>query len=138
MSTILGIDPGMRKSGYAFVCENGTVLKRGIESVEKLHATLSAVLARHPADVMAIGAGTNAARITALLATLGLPVYLIDERETTLLARKLYYAENPPRGLQRLLPLGLRFPPRPIDDFAAEIIAQRWLAGHGGKTGQPS
>lgn len=138
MSTVLGIDPGMRKSGYALVSENGSVLERGIESVENLHASLSAVLGRHAADVMAIGAGTNAARITALLATLGLPVYLIDERETTLLARALYYAENPPRGLQRLLPLGLRFPPRPIDDYAAEIIAQRWLARHGGKTGQPS
>ena len=128
----------MRKAGFALVSDAGVVLERGIESVERLAERLSSLLTRHRADVLAIGAGTNAARVPAGLAPLGLPVYLVDERETTLRARGLYYAENPPRGLQRLLPLGLRFPPRPIDDYAAEIIARRWVARHGGKTGEPS
>ena len=138
MSAVLGIDPGMRKAGYALVSGEGSVLERGVESVDELPARLSALLSRHPADLIAMGAGTNAARVTAGLAALGLPVYLVDERETTLRARTLYYADNPPRGLQRLLPLGLRFPPRPIDDYAAEIIARRWVASHEGKTGEPS
>lgn len=134
MSTILGVDPGMRKAGYAFVAEDGRVTERGIEPIDRLCDRLVPLVARHGAGVLVIGSGTNAARISAYLAPLGLPVYLVDERETTLRARGLYYAENPPRGLQRLLPLGLRFPPRPIDDYAAEIIARRWVACREGKT----
>lgn len=135
MSSILGIDPGMRKAGYAFIAQDGEVPARGIEPTERLCDRLTPLVERYGATVLVVGSGTNAAKITACLAPLGLPVYLVDERETTLRARSLYYAENPARGLQRLLPLGLRFPPRPIDDYAAEIIARRWVACHGGKKG---
>lgn len=128
----------MRKAGYALVAADGTVTERGIEPISGLPGRLAALLDRHRADVLAIGGGTNATRVAAALGPLGLPLYLVDERETTLQARRLYYAENPPRGLARLLPLGLRFPPRAIDDYAAELIARRWLACHEGKTGQPS
>lgn len=138
MSGVLGIDPGMRKAGYALLGDRGVVLARGIEPVERLHGRLEALLRQHSVEVLALGAGTNAGKIAAALAPLGLPVRLVDERETTLRARRLYYAENPARGLQRLLPMGLRFPPRPIDDYAAEIIARRWVACHEGKTAQPS
>ncbi len=128
----------MRKAGYALLSTDGTVCARGIEPIEALFSSMAAVLEQHRVEVLAIGAGTNATRITASLAPLGLPVYLVDERETTLHARRLYYAENPARGIQRFLPEGLRLPPRPIDDYAAEIIARRWLDQHGGKTAQPS
>ncbi|HUY41749.1 MAG TPA: pre-16S rRNA-processing nuclease YqgF [Candidatus Dormibacteraeota bacterium] len=138
MSGVLGIDPGTRKAGYALLGDRGVVLARGIEPVDRLHGRLEALLRQHPVEVLALGAGTNAGKIAAALAPLGLPVRLVDERETTLRARRLYYAENPARGLQRLLPMGLRFPPRPIDDYAAEIIARRWVACNEGKTAQPS
>ena len=135
MSAVLGIDPGMRKAGYALVLQDGSVAERGIEAVDDLFAAMSLLVERNRVDVLAMGGGTNAARVTAYLAPLGLPVYLVDERETTLHARRLYYAENKPTGLQRLLPSGLRFPPRPIDDYAAEIIARRWLARKGKRQG---
>jgi RNase H-fold protein (predicted Holliday junction resolvase) len=138
VTAILGVDPGMRKAGYAFLAQDGRVLDRGIESVERLLARLSDLCALYPTGVLAMGAGTNAAKITAVLAPLGLETRLVDERETTLRARSLYYAENPPRGLQRLLPPGLRFPPRPIDDYAAEIIALRLLERDRGKAAAPS
>ncbi len=135
MSGVLGVDPGMRKAGYAFLDENGNVVARGIEGIEALPERLRALLDRHPARALALGSGTNATSVARRLVSLDLPTHLVDERETTLHARRLYYAENPPRGLGRLIPVGLRFPPRPIDDYAAEIIARRWLACHEGKTG---
>lgn len=138
MTPLLGIDPGVRKAGYAFLGRDGRVQARGVEPIDRLCDRLVPLLERYGAEALVIGSGTNAARITACLAPLGLPVYLVDERETTLRARRLYYAENPARGLQRLLPMGLRFPPRPIDDYAAELIARRWVACHEGKTGQLS
>ncbi len=62
-----------------------------------------------------------------MLATLGIPIELVDERETTLLARKRYFQAHPPRGWRRLVPRGMLLPPRPIDDFAALLIAERLL-----------
>jgi hypothetical protein len=34
----------------------------------------------------------------------------------------------PPRGLQRLIPQGLRIPARPIDDIVAILLIERYLA----------
>jgi hypothetical protein len=36
---------------------------------------------------------------------------------------------HPPRGWRRFVPRGMLLPPRPIDDFAALLIAERLLAG---------
>ena len=52
---------------------------------------------------------------------------MVDERATTLLARRRYFDANPPRGWKRLVPRGMLLPPRPIDDFAAVLIAERLL-----------
>lgn len=131
MSAVLGIDPGVRKAGYALLDATGSVVLRGIEPVETLVARLEALLAVHAVVAMAIGAGTNSRALSARLSSLGVPIRLVDERDTTLRARSLYYAENPASFWQRLLPLGLRFPPRPIDDYAAELIARRFLALEG-------
>ncbi|HEY9086419.1 MAG TPA: hypothetical protein VIN40_10875 [Candidatus Tyrphobacter sp.] len=136
--SVLGIDPGMRKAGYALISGDGSVLARGIEPIEGLGPRIAALVAAHAVATLAVGAGTNARQIVAQLGSLGIPLRLVDERETTLRARRLYYAENPPRGWQRLLPLGLRFPPRPIDDYAAELIARRFLAGGGGEKAAPA
>jgi RNase H-fold protein (predicted Holliday junction resolvase) len=76
---------------------------------------------------VALGGGTNNAPVGAMLAQLGLPIQIVDERETTLLARRRYFAAYPPRGWRRLVPRGMLLPPRPIDDFAALLIAERLL-----------
>jgi RNase H-fold protein (predicted Holliday junction resolvase) len=131
MSGVLGVDPGTRKAGYALLEITGGVVTRGIEPIETLEAKLERVLAAHPVAALAMGAGTNAKAISAMLSNLGVPIRFVDERETTLAARRLYYAENRAPLWQRLLPLGLRFPPRPIDDYAAELIARRFLALEG-------
>ena len=48
---------------------------------------------------------------------------------TTMNARRRYWRENPPGCLARLVPEGMRLPPRPIDDYAAVLLAERYLAG---------
>lgn len=131
MSGVIGIDPGMRKAGYALLEITGTVVARGIEPIELLQPKLESLLATHSVAALAMGAGTNAGAVSAMLSNLGVPIRLVDERDTTLRARSLYYAENQAPFWQRFLPLGLRFPPRPIDDYAAELIARRFLALEG-------
>lgn len=59
---------------------------------------------------------------------LALDVERVDERHTTERARAEYWRAHPPRGLWRLVPLGLQVPGEPYDDFAALIMARDFLA----------
>jgi len=127
--TVLGLDPGTRKCGIAVVRAAGVQPTLEIVPIEALAARLAAIVAETPVDVVAIGRGTNAAAITETVRALGLNVELVDERETTLLARARYFADHPPRGWRRLVPRGMLLPPCPIDDYAALLIAERYLKG---------
>jgi RNase H-fold protein (predicted Holliday junction resolvase) len=126
---VLGIDPGTRKAGFAIVnYRDGAVVDLGIEPVEDLLARATRLVTMHDVGTIALGQGTNADALRLALSSLGVPVRLVDERETTLRARALYFADHPPRGWRKLIPLGMQVPPRPIDDYAAVLIARRYLA----------
>lgn len=126
---VLGIDPGTRKCGYALVgAVRQTPAELGIVPTEDLGPVLAEIVARFAPSAIALGGGTHAGAIGEVLATLGIPVEIVDERATTLLARERYFAANPPKGWRRLVPRGMLLPPRPIDDFAAVLIAERLLA----------
>jgi len=136
--SVLGIDPGTRKCGYAVVAALGTPpAELGIVATEIIGETLRDVLSRHAVAHIALGGGTNVAPVRAVLEALGLPIHIVDERETTLLARRRYFAAHPPRGWRRLVPRGMLLPPRPIDDFAAVLIAERLIAGAFGPAAGP-
>ena len=130
MSAVLGIDPGTRKCGYAvLVARDQAPLEIGIVETSRLAETVAALAGRFELGLIALGSGTNAPPVAGLLAGSGLPVRIVDERETTLRARARYFADHPPRGWRRLIPRGMLMPPRPIDDYAALLIAERYLDG---------
>lgn len=137
VTAVIGIDPGRIKAGYALIEASGDVVEAGIQPIERLKATLAELLARRPVSAIALGRGTNARGVRAQLEGLGAPIHLVDEYETTRWARQLYFADHPPQGLRRLIPLGLQMPSRPIDDYAAILIARRFLAREV-KAGSPS
>jgi RNase H-fold protein (predicted Holliday junction resolvase) len=125
---VLGLDPGTRKCGYALVAEAGAApLTLGIAPLEALGERIRELVAATPVAVAAIGRGTNAAAVVEIVRGLGLPTELVDERETTLLARARFFRDHPPRGWRRLVPRGMLLPDRPIDDYAALLIAERYL-----------
>lgn len=125
---VLGIDPGTRKVGFAIAPDaSSPALVLGIEPIESLLERLSPLLKLHPVGAIALGGGTNVRLVSQRLAAFGLPIHIIDETDTTYRARALYFAENPPKGWRKLLPLGLQVPPRPIDDYAALLIARRYI-----------
>jgi RNase H-fold protein (predicted Holliday junction resolvase) len=92
-----------------------------------LPAALATIVATHPIDMVALGRGTNSAQVAEILTTLGLPHTLVDEHETTLRARGRFFADHPPRGWKRFVPRGMLLPDRPVDDYAALLIAERYL-----------
>jgi RNase H-fold protein (predicted Holliday junction resolvase) len=128
MSAVLGIDPGTRKCGYAVIeCAQGEPLTLGIVPTEALPEQLAALSSNFAIRAVALGGGTHTATVAALVRAAGLPVTVVDERETTLRARARYFRAHPPRGWRRLVPRGMLLPPCPIDDFAALLIAERFL-----------
>src|SRR5690348_17457373 len=85
------------------------------------------LVAAHAVRAIALGGGTHTAAVKNRLADLALPIAVVDERDTTYLARARYFRMHPPKGWRRFVPRGMLLPPRPIDDFAALLIAERYL-----------
>ena len=128
---VLGIDPGRLKVGVAAVGPQGEILWRAIVQPESLETRLPAILTQWQISVIALGDSTasqNArAQIERVIAVLPVELRIVDESGSTLEARPLYWAANPPRGWRKLMPLSLQEPPEPVDDFAAVIVARRGL-----------
>lgn len=151
METILGLDPGKDKFGWAFVTEEGILLASGIvpssiveERLDSLLegdlAGLSAMVRENapnrdkldPPDLVLLGNGTARERLSAALASRSQAFLLVDEAYTTLEARGLYWRLHPPGFFARMIPEGLRIPPRPVDDLAAWALVRRFLSGRSG------
>jgi RNase H-fold protein (predicted Holliday junction resolvase) len=125
---VLGIDPGTRKCGFAVVERLGAKpVELGIAPLGAFVERLATLTRTYAIDRVAIGCGTNAETIVAAVRNAGLPYELVDERETTLRARARFFDDHPPRGWRRLVPRGMLLPDRPIDDYAALLIAERYL-----------
>jgi hypothetical protein len=52
---------------------------------------------------------------------------LVNEHGSTLAARQRYWDLDPPSSWTRLMPPGLRLPPRDIDDVVAQLLVERHL-----------
>ncbi len=123
---VIGIDPG-RNVGVAFVHQDGRLERALVLTLDQLAALTI------PLDAtLVVGGGTGSKLAQAVLRRRNLAYIVLDERDTSLEAKSLYFRDHPPRGLRRLIPEGLWSPPRPIDDYAAYAIALRYLALNAG------
>jgi len=64
-----------------------------------------------------------------------LEIAMVDETNTTLEGKRNYLLANRPKGINWLLPIGLRTPERPWDDYVAEVIARRYIAAQAAPDG---
>ncbi|MCE5200298.1 hypothetical protein LLG39_15135 [bacterium] len=131
MRTVLAIDPGRCKCGIAVVRSEAGLetLYRQVVETSNIVPLVSGLMARFHPDVVIIGNGTTSARAAEAIAEIGIArVEFVDEKNTTLLARKRYFQENPPRGLRKLIPISLQTPSHPCDDYAAVILAEQYLS----------
>lgn len=125
---VLGVDPGTRKCGVAVVWKPGAPpLALEIVPFDEFAQRVGELIAGHSVRAIALGGGTHTAAVAACLDGAHVPVAVVDERDTTFLARARYFVAHPPTGWRRFVPRGMLLPPRPIDDFAALLIAERFL-----------
>jgi hypothetical protein len=122
------VDPGTDKCGVAVVDAREGVLARGVVPPSTVAALARTWAGEHRPALLVVGKGTALKKLRAALEEVGLPLEVFPETNTTLRARDRYFREHPPRGWRRLLPLGLQTPPIPIDDYAAVLIAEDFLA----------
>ncbi|MHB9036456.1 MAG: pre-16S rRNA-processing nuclease YqgF [Armatimonadota bacterium] len=132
--TVLAVDPGRSKCGVA-VARTTTEPTHSIEILHKsvvdsahLGNTVADLQQKHHSDVIIVGDGTTSSQAAKTIGKVSaVPIEIVDEKFTSLLARKRFFQDNPPRGLKRLIPLSLQTPHRPCDDYVAVILAERYL-----------
>lgn len=126
---VAAVDPGREKCGLAFLAEDGRVLDQAIVGTERLADELSSRSRHFSPNVLVLGNGTTsrAAGTTIRHALPSVAVEVVDEYRTTDDARVAYWKAHPPTGWRRFVPTGMQAPPVPVDDFAAIILARRYL-----------
>lgn len=130
---ILVIDPGADKCGVAVLTESSVLDHRVVPTAE-LVSLITSLLPKYRFEVVAIGDGTGSGHVRTLVMRKfpTVAVVPVDETETTLEARRLYFADHPPQGWRRLIPRSLQMPDAPYDDYAAIAMGRRYL-----KSGSP-
>jgi len=126
---VIAVDPGRAKCGLAVVFSDGKVIHRNIVPARMIGETVSVLSNEFKTRTVVLGTGTASQEILReILAFVdSVNITQIPEANTTLQARALYWQDNPPGYLLRLIPVGMRIPPRPIDDYAAVLIALRFF-----------
>jgi RNase H-fold protein (predicted Holliday junction resolvase) len=127
---ILGLDPGRDKCGIAVINSQQAVIYHQVIDSTQAIATIKLLVQKYAIDLIVMGNGTTSQTWQQQVESnfLNVPVTTVNETNSTLEARDRYWIMYPPQGLQRLIPQGLRIPPRPVDDIVAIILVERYLS----------
>ena len=126
---ILGFDPGRDKCGIAVLESDRTIHYHQVISSENAIAKMTELIAQFPIELIVMGNLTTSKIWHQQLQSAfdSVTITMIDEKNSTLEARNRYWEMYPPQGLAKLIPQGLRTPPRPIDDIVAILLIERYL-----------
>jgi RNase H-fold protein (predicted Holliday junction resolvase) len=127
--TILGFDPGKDKCGVAVMDGDRVLLYHQVLLTAAVISEISDLCQQYNVSHIVMGDQTTAKQWKQQLTTAfpDLPITLVDERYSSLEARDRYWQMYPANFLTKLIPQGLRQPPRPIDDLVAMILIERYL-----------
>lgn len=127
----LGFDPGRDKCGMAVVENNRCLHYHEVILSDDVTEKLASLCEQFPIEQLIMGNQTTAKQWKIKLEKIlprPIPITMVDERNSSVEARDRYWQMYPPQGLTRLIPQGLRVPPRPIDDIVAILLIERYLA----------
>ena len=127
---ILGFDPGKDKCGVAVMGTDRNISYHEVVPSESAISTIQSLCEQFPIDLLVMGDQTTSKswkqRLTQSLSP-EIAIIQIDERYSSLEAKERYWQMYPATGLNRLIPLGMRTPPRPVDDIVAIVLIERYL-----------
>ena len=127
MTRLVAIDPGRSKCGLLLAdISTNTVLSGLVLPASEVLDQLVIWMDAPKFDELVIGGGTSSQLWQQKLPPT-LPIHVVDEAGTTLRARERYWKLWPPRGWQRLLPIGLCIPSGELDAIAALVILEDHL-----------
>jgi|LDZU01.1.fsa_nt_gi RNase H-fold protein (predicted Holliday junction resolvase) len=129
---VLAIDPGKKKCGIAVVDNKLHFIEGAIVENKELIHKIGMYLEKHSIRHIVVGSGTNSREIKKRInnKVSGINIIEIPEKDSTIEARKRYFDYHPPAGFLKLFPKTFLIPPRPYDDFAALIIAERFFKNY--------
>ena len=126
---ILGFDPGRDKCGLAVMGLDRQLYYQQVVPAGEAIATIQALRQKFPISLLVMGDQTTAKgwKQQLIRSLPPLSIVMVDERYSSLEASDRYWQMYPPRGFSRLLPRGLRQPPRAVDDIVAIILIERYM-----------
>lgn len=130
---IIAVDPGREKCGIAVVHKHKGVLTQQVINTTTLITVVQEFIAEYHTSAVVIGDRTSSQEAKNRLEQIKiggqpLAVLFVDEHHSTDEARSRYWSANPPRGFMRLIPVTMQVPPKPVDDYVAVILAERYFA----------
>ncbi len=127
---ILGFDPGKDKCGIAVMGRDRNVSYHEVVLSESTISTIQSLCQQFPIELLVMGDQTTSKswkqKLTQSLSPF-IKIIQVDERFSSLEAKERYWQMYPPTGLNRWIPLGMRTPPRPVDDIVAIVLIERYL-----------
>lgn len=127
---ILGFDPGKDKCGIAVMGRDRNVSYYQVVPSESTISTIQSLCKQFPIELLVMGDQTTSKswkqKLTQSLSP-SIAIIQVDERFSSLEAKERYWQMYPATGLNRLIPLGMRTPPRPVDDIVAIVLIERYL-----------
>ena len=127
---ILGFDPGKDKCGIAVMGRDKKVCYHQVVPSESAISTIQSLCEQFAIELLVLGDQTTSKswkqKLTQSLSP-EIEIIRVDERFSSLEAKDRYWEMYPPTGLSRLIPQGMRTPPRPVDDIVAIVLIERYL-----------
>jgi len=122
------LDPGLHKCGLVLAdIGSARLLAAGVLPPQACWEQLQEWREQRQLAALVLGDGTGSRPWGQRLAALKLEVITVPEAGSTLAARQRFWRLEPPQGWRRLLPEGMRLPPRDYDDVVAQLLLERHL-----------
>jgi len=138
---IVAVDPGREKCGLAVVTSDlELLLKEIVSRDEAVHRVLE-LAQKHGADKLVLGDRTGSREFADEIRKAKMvwstaidkqqhprpEIIFIDEHMSSMEGRRRYLLDHPLPGLGKLIPVSLRTPGEPFDDYVAVVLAERFF-----------
>ena len=127
---VIGIDPGRKRCGFCVEDSIQGTLRRGVISSLSLMDHIYKYKDMYPDAVVVCGNSESSRDLINTYNTQGVPIEFEDETGSTLEARVLYWRKHKKPWWGFFLPSTMLHAKRRLDDYAAVVIARRYINKH--------